>query len=82
MPHPKGYLDLYRFIYMYIANSLEIKSSSHEPLARMLFKLAWSILGAKGFKLVQMKCPGSQISPPQKGAKKRNFFKNLLLMNQ
>jgi len=32
---------------MYIANSLE--SSSNEPLARMLFKLAWNILGARIF---------------------------------
>jgi len=65
---PQGDLVLYRFIYMYIANSLE-KSSSHEPLTRMLFKLAWR------FKFVQMKCPGSQMSPPQKGAKIGIFLK-------
>jgi len=29
----------------------------------MLFKLAWSILGARRFKFVQMKCPGSQMAP-------------------
>jgi len=66
----QGKLVLYRFIYMYIANSLENlllmnlrKSSSHEPLTRMLFKLAWR------FKFVHMKCAGSQ-----KGAKMGFIF--------
>jgi len=53
MTPPQQDLVLYRYIYMYIANSLE-KSSSNEPLARMLFKLAWNILGTRRFKFVQM----------------------------
>jgi len=60
---------------MYIANSLE--NLFLEPLARMLFKLAWSILGTKRFKFVQIKSLGLQMSPPQKGDKNGKFKKIL-----
>jgi len=58
MAPPQGDLVSCRFIYMFIANSLE----------------TWSILGTRIFKFVQMKSLGSQIAPPQKGAKKGNIF--------
>jgi len=50
--------------------------ADHEPLARMIVKLAWSILGTRKFKFVQMKSLGSQmaLAYPQKGAKKGNIF--------
>jgi len=41
----------------------------------MFFKLSWSILGARRFNFVQMKCPGSQMFLSQKGAKKAKQIK-------
>jgi len=53
---------------MYIANRLE-------NMARMLFKLAWNILGTRRLKFVQMKSLGSQIAPsPERGQKGEFFF--------
>jgi len=39
------------------------KSSSHVPQARMHCYLAWSILGARRFKFVQMKSLGLCMAP-------------------
>jgi len=41
------------------------KSSAHEPLAGMYRHLAWSILWARRFNVVQMKPLGSCMAPPQ-----------------
>jgi len=41
------------------------KSTPHEPLARIHGYLAWSILGARRFKFIQIKSLGSCMSPPQ-----------------
>jgi len=38
------------------------KSSSHEPLARMHLYLAWDMLGARRFKIVQLNSLGSQMA--------------------
>jgi len=43
-----------------------LQKSSEEPLARMYGYLAWSIiLGARRFKVVQIKSLGSCMAPPQ-----------------
>jgi len=41
------------------------KSFSIEPLARMPCYLAWSILGARSFRFVQIKSLGLCVAPPQ-----------------
>jgi len=40
------------------------KSSSHEPLARMHWYLAWDMLGARRFKIVQLKSLGHKWPHP------------------
>jgi len=75
MVPPQGDLVLYRFILQVYSKYLR-NLPSHEPLARMLFKLAWNILGARRFKFVQMKCPGSEMAlPPERGQKEETNLK-------
>jgi len=68
---------------VYIAKLIKLRKGSHKPLARVLFKLAWSILGTRRFKFVQMKSLGSQMAlalNPERG--QRYFFLLNLMMNQ
>jgi len=52
-------------------------SCHNQPLARMHFKLAWSILGTRRFNFIQMKSLGSQMAPsPERGQKGGMFLKS------
>jgi len=44
---------------------INLQKSSNEPLARMHRYLTWSVLGARRFRLVQIKSLGSCMVPPQ-----------------
>jgi len=57
------------------------KTSSHELLARMHCYFVWSILGARRFKIVQIKSLGSQMTMPEEDIflYVAKSFKNLLL---